>query len=91
MKHATQLDSPQTRSLFGRLVEKFRATLNQLAPFGFEDADGFHYGMEDQPPVRHIVRFHHEPSAYHSRHYRTRHARPSFHSYRIVTRDFPAH
>lgn len=90
MKDPTLQRSLPATTLFGRLVEMCHATLNKLVPFGFEDDQGFHYGGEP-PQLRHILRFHTEAAAHHSRRYRTRRARPSFHSYRIVTRDFSAH
>lgn len=89
MKHTSPLRPHQPASWLGRLAEKFRAVLNQLVPYGYEDANGFHYGAA-QTPTSHVVRFHSESPACHARHYRTRYSRSSFHSYRIVTRDFPA-
>jgi hypothetical protein len=68
----TTSPSPPATSLLGRLVGKFLAALDRLVPYGYEDETGFHYNT--QPiRVRHMVRFHPEPTARHVGRYRTRH------------------
>lgn len=75
-------------SLLARWAETFRAVLNKLIPYGYEDDSGFHYA--DAPHrVRHAVRFHADPAPRHSRAYRTRRPQMSFHSYRMATREVP--
>ena len=68
----TTLPSPPATSLLGRLVGKFLAALDRLVPYGYEDETGFHYSKQPVR-VRHMVRFHPEPTTRHARRYRTRH------------------
>ena len=87
MKPTTLPSNPAT-SLLGRLDEKFLATLDRLVPTGYENETGFHYGTQPVR-VRHMVRFHPEPTTRHARRYRTRHLSASFHHYRLSTQEMP--